>query len=307
MCMIITARASERNRRAVLFDQMFALRARQFRDRRRWQVNVQNGKEVDQFDDCELVYVMMVSPSGELVASARLIPTLGPHMLSEAFAEALCHSPLIRDALVWEVSRFVVNTAAIRHYGANGLNRLTGELLLSLFKTARAEGLKQLVAAIDPAMGRLLRRAGCGFEEIGRGRSPDGSTLIAGLFDVSAERIDRLNKQLDGAAAGRSVLRFRRERLGICKTMPQRAGKRPLVCAHGSALGAFVSEEVAAPAQAVEHAAHRDAADPGQARAFQDAPVDARTATPAEEDCFVTLFDRHLREVRRAIGGGSPT
>lgn len=297
MRMTITARSSERTRRAVLFDQMFTLRALQFCDRREWQVSVRDGQETDQFDNFELVYVMLVSSSGELVASARLIPTLGPHMLSEIFPDALDGTQVVRSALIWEVSRFVVNTAAMRIYGASGLNRLTEELLLGLFKTARAEGLKHLVAAFDPAMERLLRRAGCRFEEIGRTRSGDGSTLIAGLFEVSAEMIAILRKNLDDGIAGRSVLRFRRERLGVSQTPLHRSAKHVQFAEQG----AFAKKELAGHRRENEPhlTASADECDPCPTNGSGGKMTEATESAPADQDCFVTLFDRH-RKARRA-------
>lgn len=45
---------------AVLLDSMHKLRARIFRDRMNWDVEVKDGREADQFDRCGATYILAV-------------------------------------------------------------------------------------------------------------------------------------------------------------------------------------------------------------------------------------------------------
>jgi N-acyl-L-homoserine lactone synthetase len=182
---------------APLTEQMHRLRARQFLDRRRWRVRVEDGKEIDEFDALVPIYVVVVSGSGQLVGSLRLLRTTGPHMLADLFPETMGPAPVIRDPEVWESSRFCVDTEAARAYGPGGVNLATRLLLLGLFEMAETRGLRGIVSVFDLAMERILVRAGCHFERLGPeiilGR---GLRTVAALFPVGADVSDVLRQGL---------------------------------------------------------------------------------------------------------------
>ncbi len=72
-----------------LIDQMFRLRARVFKERLDWNVAVANGRERDMFDDLHPLYVLAIDEFGRVAATFRLLRTMGPHMLADAFQELL--------------------------------------------------------------------------------------------------------------------------------------------------------------------------------------------------------------------------
>ena len=87
--MLVVAQEAERSAFGDLFDQMYQLRARQFGLRRGWRVEVKDGRERDRFDDLNPLYICVASEEGKLLASLRLLPTTGPHMLSDVFPEVM--------------------------------------------------------------------------------------------------------------------------------------------------------------------------------------------------------------------------
>lgn len=89
-----------------LVDQMHVLRARQFFDRRGWNVEVRGGRETDGFDLLDPIYILVASEAGRLLASLRILPTSGPHMLADVFPEVMGGQDPIRSPSVWESSRF---------------------------------------------------------------------------------------------------------------------------------------------------------------------------------------------------------
>ncbi len=187
--MIIAAHRTECARHPELFEQMYQLRAKSFAERRGWTVNVSNGQEVDVFDDLNPLYIMSVSPSGKLVASLRLLQTTGPHMLSDVFPETMTGSPLIRHPLIWESSRFCVDTEEALNQRGRTVHMYTVEILLGMLETARDNAIINVVSVYDLLVERILRRVGCPFDRLGEPFEYDGLKTVAGLSQPPAEAV----------------------------------------------------------------------------------------------------------------------
>ncbi|PMR70430.1 acyl-homoserine-lactone synthase [Halomonas heilongjiangensis] len=184
-----------RRTRSDLLDQMYILRAQSFFERRGWSVEVRDNKEIDRFDAMNPLYVLSVAPSGQLLASLRLLPTTGPHMLSDVFPETMTGARIIRHPLILESSRFCVDTAAANHYMSTGVNTVTGELLVGLFEIALKAAVVNVVSVYDLFVERILRRAGCRFNRLGEPFVYDGLRTVAGVFEVSQEAIDSIRQR----------------------------------------------------------------------------------------------------------------
>ncbi|MCW3784781.1 acyl-homoserine-lactone synthase [Defluviimonas sp. CAU 1641] len=184
-----------------LIDQMHQLRARSFHDRRGWRVTVQDGREIDAFDDLDPLYVLVSDGAGRLAASLRLLPTTGPYMMSEVFPEVLGPQGVIRHPQIWESSRFCVDTEVARDFGTDSVNRVTRMLLAGMFRTAFEAGMINIVSVYDVYVERILKRAGCTFERLGPVVTYDkGLRTTSGLFEVSAESVARLEVALEEKA-----------------------------------------------------------------------------------------------------------
>lgn len=198
--MIIAVHGHEIEDHESLFEQMFRLRARSFDERRKWSVEVKDGLEIDRFDEMNPLYVMSISPNGDLLASLRLLPSTGPHMLSDVFPETMTGAPIIRHPLIWESSRFCVDTDAIARQTAAGLHTNTGEILLGLFEVAQQNAVENIVSVYDVLVERILRRAGCSFERLGEPFAYDGLYTVAGFSPVSNDVIQkiRIKSEIEG-------------------------------------------------------------------------------------------------------------
>ena len=84
--MIIVIDGLNRQRYSRLLDEMFALRARVFGQRLAWEVDIIDGKEIDQFDALDPAYVIGLNDDGHVVSCVRALQTTGPHMLSDVFS-----------------------------------------------------------------------------------------------------------------------------------------------------------------------------------------------------------------------------
>ena len=82
---------------------MFRARAAVFHRRLGWNVTVRKGREIDRYDAENPLYLVAIDDeSGDIVGSARLLPTTGPATFGESFSE-LFEEPIdLASATVWE-------------------------------------------------------------------------------------------------------------------------------------------------------------------------------------------------------------
>lgn len=108
MFKIITA--GNRDAYRDVLDDMFRMRYRIVVEEWGWEIpGIQKGYDKDQFDTDETVYIVVLADNGEVVATSRMNPTTGPHMLSELFADYCDLQPYPVAGDVWECSRFVTD------------------------------------------------------------------------------------------------------------------------------------------------------------------------------------------------------
>jgi acyl homoserine lactone synthase len=191
-----------------LMDQMFRLRARVFADRLGWDVVVEDGWERDRFDDLDPLYALSLNAAGHVQGTFRLLQTTGPTMLDEVFAACLPEGLKIRSPIVWESTRFCVDTSSAAALDRTGLNTVTGELLSSLIEIGNYAGLSHIVTVIDQRMERILLRAGCPIDRLGAPVDIGGTMTLAILMDCSEASIERIQRKnnLHGACIDREAV-----------------------------------------------------------------------------------------------------
>jgi N-acyl-L-homoserine lactone synthetase len=95
----------DRTRFASPLAQMHGHRKQVFVDRLGWRLPVRDGQyEIDQFDGESAVYLLATDGQGRHEGSLRLLPTIGPHLLSEVFPD-LCEGGVPRGPDIWEITR----------------------------------------------------------------------------------------------------------------------------------------------------------------------------------------------------------
>ncbi|MFD0909021.1 acyl-homoserine-lactone synthase [Ruegeria arenilitoris] len=179
-----------------VLDEMFKLRARVFGDRLGWEVNIQDGREFDQFDSLNPAHVVSINDEGDVVGCMRLLQTTGPHMLADVFSSILDGEPPIRSAQVWEATRFCVDTKRLgRGRGKNSVSYVTSEVMIGSFEYAQEAGVLDSVAVIDPVMNRVLQRSGnAPYDYVGTAKPMGKVVAMAALMDCSDERIQSIRE-----------------------------------------------------------------------------------------------------------------
>jgi acyl homoserine lactone synthase len=138
--------------------EMHTLRAKVFKDRLGWEVPIMSGMEIDGYDALEPLYMMIREPgAGALRGCWRLLPTQGPYMLKDSFAQLLHGLPAPSDARIWELSRFAIETEGNSRFG---FSDITMESIAEIISYGHHAQLDYYVTVTTTAIERLLRRAG---------------------------------------------------------------------------------------------------------------------------------------------------
>lgn len=197
--MIIVVDSLNAHEYSGLLVEMHQLRARVFSGRLGWDVKVKDGMERDTFDDLNPAHIISVDDDGRVVGCMRLLPTTGPHMLSDVFSCLLDDEPPIRSARVWEATRFCVDTNLPgRGVARNSISYITSEVMIGAFEYGIAAGISDAVAVIDPVMNRVMKRSGnAPYGYLGSPHPMGKVTALAALMDCSEERIARIRDFAD--------------------------------------------------------------------------------------------------------------
>lgn len=152
-----------------------------------WQLEGRgDGMELDQFDRPDTAYVIARDESGEVIGSARLLPTTGPYLLGEVFPQLLHGLPVPSSPAVWELSRFAAVDLAARRTSA--LSQFSSPIAVGLLRAAirvaADRGAERLITVSPLGIERLLRRAGFHAHRAAPPCIIDGHPLFAALIEV---------------------------------------------------------------------------------------------------------------------------
>jgi acyl homoserine lactone synthase len=179
-----------------LIDEMFRLRARIFRDRLRWDVQVADGKERDKYDNEGPVYIIYTdSEAREVKGSLRLLPTTGPTLLTDVFADTLPDAVHLSAPTIWECTRFCLDEKILDKQ--QGLFA-SAVLIAALGDVAIRAGIESIIGNFDATMLRLYRRIGCEVEILGS-TSRYGRPIYLGLLPISEAIVRKIKGRLKNA------------------------------------------------------------------------------------------------------------
>lgn len=168
------------------------LRYRVFKGRLDWGVRVNGDMEVDRFDSLGPVYLIQRDADSRICGCVRLLPTTGPTMLRDIFAELLDGQSAPASATIWESSRFAVDLPTAGSKTVAGIGWATFELFAGMVEFGLSKCLTDIVTVTDVRMERILRRAAWPLRRLGLPRTIGSTQSVAGYLDVSHERLARL-------------------------------------------------------------------------------------------------------------------
>ncbi|MEQ9109645.1 MAG: acyl-homoserine-lactone synthase [Rhodospirillaceae bacterium] len=181
----------QRSTSTTALEGMFRLRHEVFKERLNWDVGCIAGKERDDFDDLDPVYIVC-EEEGEVMGSWRLLPTTGPYMLKNVFPELLHGAPAPEAENTWEISRFAVSKRVAGNDSLGTIRTVTNTLLEELFKFASRRNIERIVAVSDIRFERILKRAGLLTTRFGEPLQIGVTKAVSGYADVSQLNMKRL-------------------------------------------------------------------------------------------------------------------
>jgi N-acyl-L-homoserine lactone synthetase len=162
---------------------MFAARRSVFVDLLKWNVPVLAARyEIDQFDDVHATYLVLVAEDGMHLGSARLLPTMRPHILDSFYPE-LCDAAPPRGETIVEITRFCLD----RRLRARERRAVRNTLVTSLAHHAIERGITAYSAIAETAWCEQILSFGWRCARLGQPKQFEGGLLAAIRIDVDAE------------------------------------------------------------------------------------------------------------------------
>lgn len=180
-----------------LFRSMFEERKRVFVDLLRWDVPVVAGRyEIDQFDNDRAVYIAIADAEGEHLASARLLPTTGDHILGTIFSE-LCEQAPPQGGAILEITRFCL----ARRLRARERLEVRNRLVSALVGYALRNRIQSYTGVSEWSWFQQILSFGWACRPLGLPASTSSCCLVALQIDIDG----RTREQLQASGIWRSV------------------------------------------------------------------------------------------------------
>jgi acyl-homoserine lactone synthase len=162
---------------------MFAARKSVFVDLLRWDVHVRHGQyEIDQFDDAHATYLVLTAGDGSHLGSARLLPTMRPHILGSLYPD-LCEGPPPRGETIFEITRFCLD----RRLRAPERRQVRDTLVGALAEHALTRGITAYSAIAQVGWSRQILAFGWQCRPLGPPQAMGGAMLAALRIDISSD------------------------------------------------------------------------------------------------------------------------
>ena len=202
--MIITLSQDDRIEHPALFDQMFQSRAVVFHERLGWDVVVENGHEMDRYDEeADPVYLLAIDEHQRVRGSLRLLATTGPTMLQSEFKHFFDDDVDVAAPTIWECTRFCVPPVIGRT--AQDVSTVSAELLIGLCELCLSSGIEFVVGVYETPMTRIYARIGWSPELLAQAR-PEIGNITAGIWEATPAALSSMRQRLAARMNGLRVL-----------------------------------------------------------------------------------------------------
>jgi acyl-homoserine lactone synthase len=162
---------------------MFAARKAVFVDLLKWDVPVLDGRfEIDQFDDPHARYIILADRQGQHLGSARLLPTVRPHILDSFYPE-LSAGPPPRAPDIFEVTRFCLD----RSLRARDRRAVRDTLVTALAEHALVSGITGYTAVAETGWLEQILGFGWRCRPLGAPAAIAGQSLGALSIEIDAD------------------------------------------------------------------------------------------------------------------------
>jgi acyl-homoserine lactone synthase len=172
--------------------QAHRLRHQVFVEERHWEaLRKSDGYEIDQFDTDDATHILAIE-EGAVVGYSRLLPTVGPHLLSDVYP-FLARRPIPRAPDVFEWTRYCVSP---RKRGETAIGNVGSRVLFGVLLYAYTEGVGRLTMETDPLWATRFFDFGFDVEPLGLPQTLDAEPVVALAITITGAAIDRCRRML---------------------------------------------------------------------------------------------------------------
>lgn len=166
-------------------EEHFRIRHRIYVGERRWMaLERPDGREVDQFDTPEAVYLLALD-KGRVVGGSRFVPTTQPHLMSDVFPELANVRGLVRRPDVYEWTRVFV----VPERRGEGRPKVESLVLCALQEFGLLYGLSHITVVMETWWLPRLLALGWDVQPLGLPREIDGMQTMGAIIEVCEEAL----------------------------------------------------------------------------------------------------------------------
>lgn len=186
--MIIVVNKNNKHRYTKELASMHHLRKKVFKDSLKWNVNIINEMEFDQFDTDDAYYIMHISGTGDVDGCTRLLPTTKPYLLGDVFPQLIENQEIPCDESIWESTRFCADKESAP-------KDIMPKLLSAMLEFALANGIKEYVSVSDVRIEPLLRRSGWETSRLGATINTGTDIAVGKRLPVTGEIFENVKSK----------------------------------------------------------------------------------------------------------------
>ena len=190
--MIHVVTAANRSLYEDKLDEMHRFRHEMYVEKMRWRdLKSENGREKDQFDNADAVYLLGLDDEGGLISSYRIMPTSGPYLLNGPMAHFV-EGDAPQSEHIWDVTRWLL-WPNHRRLDGQVISHEAGLLACGLFEFAISRRITHYTCLCELAFMQNLDIVGWPHTPLGLPKAYDnaGGTAIAILIDASLATLER--------------------------------------------------------------------------------------------------------------------
>jgi acyl-homoserine lactone synthase len=195
--MVIVLKGRERPTNEVYFDQLFRIRHEVFIKRRGWALPSLNGREIDQYDCDDTVYLLDVNDDDVIEASVRVNPSVSGSLLADYFPHLVENGAPIRSADIYEATRLIVTP---QQKSRSAIRDVRARLLGALVEWGINQGLTFMQTVIETStlssyveMTPLVMPLGLSHPYGGGRESPGGGECLAIRWPLTQQVLDDIH------------------------------------------------------------------------------------------------------------------
>jgi N-acyl-L-homoserine lactone synthetase len=172
--------------------EMHAARKQVFVDSLKWDLKTTDGLyEIDEYDHENTIYLIVAdAQTGGHLGSVRLLPTDGPHLLGDKFAQ-LCADGVPRGPDIYEITRLVTRPGLSRDEARQVRERLA----VAVFEFALVHKVEHFTMMTHMIFLSSVIAFGWDCEPLGMPQQMDGVDVAALRIDVDAEMLAKLRRK----------------------------------------------------------------------------------------------------------------